>query len=140
MIKLCFVCTGNTCRSVMAEYLTKKFLKEQNINDVKVCSRGVCARGEQVTSMTKMALKKLGVNIRSRKSVKLGRIDSKTIYIALSDNHRPMIKSDKVISFSSLVGKNIPDPYGQNEEFYEKVSIMILEGVKKLIELIKRWR
>lgn len=140
MIKICFVCTGNTCRSVMAEALTKKFLKEQNIEDVKVSSRGLYANGGQVTNETKRALKKMGVSLRSRKSVKLNKTDKKTIYVALTDAHKQMIKSDKVISFSSLIGQDVPDPYGGDDIVYEKVSLMINDGVKKLVELIKKWR
>lgn len=140
MIKICFVCTGNTCRSVMAQALTKKFLKEQNINDVNVSSRGLFSTGQQVTETTKRALKKFGISQRNRKSVKLGKIDSKTIYVALTDAHKKMIKSDKVISFSSLVGNDVPDPYGQDDLAYEKTALIISEGVKNLIELIKKWR
>lgn len=140
MIKICFVCTGNTCRSVMAEGLTKKLLKEQEIIDVKVTSRGLFATGEQVTSQTKKVLKKFGVIQRNRKSVKLNKLDKKTIYVALTDAHKQLIKSDKVISFSSLIGQDVPDPWGFDDETYEKVAKMIFCGVKKLLELIKKWR
>ena len=140
MIKICFVCTGNTCRSVMAEALTKKYLKEQNIEDVKVSSRGLYATGEQVTNETKRALKNLGVTQRSRKSVKLNKIDKKTIYVALTDAHKQMIRSEKVISFSSLIGQDVPDPFGGDDATYERVSLMINNGIKKLVELIKKWR
>lgn len=140
MIKICFVCTGNTCRSVMAEKLAKKILKEEGLDDIKVSSRGIYATGENVTENTKNALKKLGVTQRARKSIKLGKIDKNTIYVTLTDAHKNFINSDKVIGFSSLIGRDVPDPYGQDEEMYEKVSIIILEGVKKLIELLKKWR
>ena len=124
----------------MAEALTKKCLKDQGIEDVKVSSRGLFANGEQVSMQTKKVLKNMGITLRSRKSVKLGKIDKKTIYVALTDAHKQMIRSDKVISFSSLVGKDVPDPYGQSEEVYSEVANQIKLGIEKLIELIKKWR
>ena len=40
MIKICFVCLGNICRSPMAEYIMKKKLKDLNLeNEYHIVSR-----------------------------------------------------------------------------------------------------
>ena len=40
MIKICFVCHGNICRSPMAEYVLKHKLKQNNLdNKIEVVSR-----------------------------------------------------------------------------------------------------
>lgn len=140
MIKLCFVCTGNTCRSVIAECLTKKYLKEDGLDDVKISSKGLFAKGEPVSENTIKVLKTYKINLRSRKSVKLKKVDKDTIYVAMTGKHKDLIDSKKVICFSSLIGEDIPDPYGQDEKVYEKVAKMIELGVTKLINLIKKWR
>ena len=44
MINVLFVCMGNTCRSVMCEYIFKNMLKEKNLlNKISVNSCGICA-------------------------------------------------------------------------------------------------
>ena len=42
--KIVFVCTGNTCRSPMAQYLLKKALKEKKMRGFKVGSCGIKAK------------------------------------------------------------------------------------------------
>ena len=39
--KVMFICTGNTCRSAMAEGLFKKMLQDRNRTDVEVYSAGI---------------------------------------------------------------------------------------------------
>lgn len=41
MKRILFVCLGNICRSVMAEYMMKDYCKKQNITDVYISSAGV---------------------------------------------------------------------------------------------------
>ena len=37
-MKIMFICTGNICRSAMAEAMLKKMLKDKNIENIGVCS------------------------------------------------------------------------------------------------------
>ena len=43
MKKVMFICTGNICRSAMAEGMFKKILKDKGIENVEVCSAGIYA-------------------------------------------------------------------------------------------------
>ena len=43
MQNIMFVCTGNICRSAMAEGIMKKLLKDKNINNIEVYSAGIYA-------------------------------------------------------------------------------------------------
>ena len=53
-----FVCTGNTCRSPMAEY----YLKSKNLNDVSVKSRGFSG-GDSANEKSIAVMKEVGIDI-----------------------------------------------------------------------------
>ncbi|MBQ8908954.1 MAG: hypothetical protein IJY90_01495 [Clostridia bacterium] len=140
MIKICFVCTGGTCRSIMAERLMKKEVKERGIEDVKVSSRGLFANGENIAANAKKALKTLKANASNRKSIKLNKVDKDMLYVVMTESMRDKIPSKKVISMKNLIGKEIIDPYGQSEEVYLLTAKEIMKGIDKLIQNITLWR
>lgn len=41
--KICFVCTGNACRSPFAECVMRKLLADAGMNDIEVFSLGTLA-------------------------------------------------------------------------------------------------
>ena len=140
MIKICFVCTGNTCRSIMAERLMKKAIKEKNIADVKVSSKGLCASGENIAENAKKALKQFKALASNRKSVKLKKTDKDTLYVVMSQGMKERVASERVITMSSLVGHDILDPYGQNLQVYIETAREIIKAIEILIEKIVNWR
>ena len=65
-----FICTGNTCRSAMAEGLMKKMLEDKGITNIKVCSAGLRAStGEYSTDEAIMVMKEdYDVNLLNHQS------------------------------------------------------------------------
>jgi len=134
-IKLCFVCTGNTCRSIMAERLLKKMMKDRKIKGLKVSSRGINALGDNISSQSKIILKRFGASDKDRKSIKLKKIDKTTLYVAMTDNIKKQIDG-RVISMRDLLGYDITDPYGQGLEVYNETAVQLLEGIDVLLTKI----
>lgn len=134
-IKLCFVCTGNTCRSIMAERLLKKIMKDRKIKGLKVSSRGINALGDNISSQAKIILKRFGASDKDRKSIKLKKIDKTTLYVAMTDNIKKQIDG-RVISMRDLLGYDITDPYGQGLEVYNETAVQLLEGIDVLLTKI----
>lgn len=138
MIKIAFVCTGNTCRSVMAERILKK-LSDQD-KSIKVSSRGIYATGENISPMAKKVLKSHHISAANRKSVKLGKIDKNTLYVVMNNQMKKCIPGGKVISFEDLMAEPIADPYGKDEQAYQLTFDQLSMGIKILLEKIKKWR
>ena len=139
MIEICFVCTGNTCRSVMAERIARKMAKDKKIKDVKFTSAGIYAKGEPIATNAALALKELGYDARSRKSVKLKKIKPSTIYIAVTSDHKRFIQSKRCLSFDELYTA-VADPYGKDLETYKKTAVAIQKNVEVLLEKLKNLR
>lgn len=139
MIEICFVCTGNTCRSVMAERIAKKMSKSMGLKDLKFSSRGLQAKKENITDNAKAALKQLGYDSRDRKSVPLTKLNPKTIYVAMTDSHKKAINMKNCISLSELYGE-VPDPYMQPIEDYLDCAKLLEKNVEVLLKKIKNFR
>lgn len=140
MINICYVCTGNTCRSIMAERLMKKTLKEKGIKDVKLSSRGIFAKKENITLEAQATLKKLKASASNRKSIKLGKVQKDTLYVVMSEKMKEYINAEKVITMKQLIGYDIDDPYGQSEEVYLQTAQDLQKANRILLEKIIMWR
>ena len=62
--KICFVCTGNACRSPFAECVMRKLLKDAGIDGIEVYSLGTLDWGENPrdADMVEVA-KEMGYNL-----------------------------------------------------------------------------
>ena len=139
MIEICFVCTGNTCRSVMAERIAKKMAKNNGLKDIKFSSVGIYASGENIADNAQIALKRLGYDSRSRKSVKLGKAKPNVLYITVTNDHKKFIQSKKILSFEDFATK-VNDPYGQSIDVYMKTAKQLEENIKILLNKILNLR
>ena len=118
----------------------KKKLKTKKIPDVRVCSKGLYANGENINDNAKVVLKEYKALASNRKSQQLKKTDNETLYIAMTEGMKDKIKAKKVITIKSLVGNDVIDPFGQSIEVYRQTAKEILKAVEKLIQNIIMWR
>ncbi len=126
-----FVCTGNTCRSPMAEgYLNSKKLK-----NVTAMSAGLFADGSYVSRSSASVMKEKGIDISHHISHSLTKadIDKADKIICMSPSHRDALiamgaAADKI----SVLGFGISDPYGGDEDVYRVCRDEIFAEIDKL--------
>lgn len=131
MKKIIFVCTGNTCRSPMAE----GYLKSKNRKDLEVISRGLAADGSAVSEKSVIAMQELGIDISAHLSKQLTFADlsESAIFICMSSSHADVLEGIGIDKIKIHV-LGISDPYGRDEETYKKCRDEIIEGVDELCE------
>lgn len=130
-MNIIFVCTGNTCRSPMAE----GYLKAAMLPDIKVESRGIYADGSPISENSVTVMKELGIDISNHVSIQLSPKDlSADLFICLSPSHCAALSSigipkEKLL----LLGDGISDPFGQNETVYRLCRNEITKAIDELI-------
>ena len=150
--KIVFVCTGNTCRSPMAEYILRKKLKERKLRGFKVNSAGIAAKkGDVINPKSAQTLAKYGVETATFKvsAVTDKLLRDSFVMICMTDRQRDYLMDvrwnalrksgaeeieNNVFSFRELVGYEIPDPYGMEMERYEYVYRLLEGGMSAIID------
>lgn len=130
-MEVIFVCTGNTCRSPIAE----GYLKSFNIKGLNVKSAGICADGSPVSTHSQNAALELGFDISAHISTPLKKEDlCADMIICMSPSHREILinlgaKADSVF----VLGNGIPDPFGQSETVYRYCAESIMAAIDELV-------
>ncbi len=143
--KICFVCTGNACRSPFAECMTKVFLNKEGLNHIEVYSCGTLDWGENPRDEGMCRVAQLmgyeltGVTTPMTRDL-LAKAD---LIIVFEDKHRneitrvlDYIQWGKISLFNKLAfgdNKDMEDPHGQSETTYKRIAEQIEKGCKQLV-------
>lgn len=149
--KIVFVCTGNTCRSPMAEALFKDLLKDRGLEDKTiVSSAGIYAfNGDGASPQAIEVMKKeYGIDlIKHRARVLDGSdIEDADIILVMTKRHKDMIvdiypeAANKVQLLKEYAGihefTDVIDPFGQDYNTYKRCANELEELIVEVIDRI----
>lgn len=159
------VCTGNTCRSPMAEGILRNELRQAGIDCLwSVSSSGLCAfPGDPAAPHALQILAEMGIDISSHRSSRTSAyaIEQASYVLAMTDLHRARLVrlfpefNGRIRLFSDAAGmerqmpgrsdsrsgallaeRDIPDPYGGTLEDYRRVAEAIAYYARLWVHLV----
>lgn len=129
-MNILFICTGNTCRSPMAE----RYLDSLNLENVKAESRGLSAEGGSVSQNAVKVMGELGIDLSHDVSAQLTAKDliwaDKILY--MSPSHLTVLSLYAPKEKLFMLGGGISDPYGGDTETYRKCRDEIILAIDRL--------
>jgi protein arginine phosphatase len=136
-----FVCTGNICRSPLAEYYFRQQAKLHSL-PFRTASAGFMTNGVKISENSRIVLEHDGINANAHLSETLNHetIRRSRLVLTMTQNHKNNLlntgwKSDHIYSLAEYIGKeyDVEDPYQEPLEVYQQTYKQIKYYIDLLI-------
>ena len=149
MQKIMFVCTGNICRSAMADKMLTKKAQEEKL-DIEVYSSGTFAEnGAYPTVEAIEVMEEYDVDLKKHRAtnIKKYNLEKMDLVLCATTNHKNMVLqlypnlTEKVFTMKEYVGEtsegtDIKDPWGYGMQTFLECAKEIDLCVNKTLERI----
>jgi protein-tyrosine-phosphatase len=147
-MRILFVCTGNTCRSALADALARKVIVERGLSEVEVQSAGTSAwDGAPASDGALLVGMERGLDLSSHRAQTLTRelVRDADLVLAMGPHHLERIealggsgKSYLITDFASrgASARPVNDPIGGELELYRATADELQEEVRRVFDRI----
>ena len=142
MRKIIMVSTNNTCRSFIAESVLRQYLKEAHQKDIEVISRGLIVLfPEPVHAKAASMVRDSGIEILDYHSRQLLQedVEESDLILTMTEEQKAKVleeyhgyKEVATINEYARVAGAVIDPYGMEDEDYERCFMQITRLVQKI--------
>jgi protein-tyrosine-phosphatase len=151
-----FVCSGNTCRSPLAEAIARRALAEEGLDGFHVSSAGAfAADGGRASAGSLEAARAAGLDLEAFVSRALSAelVENADLILVMEPAHRSAVlglspqADTKTLLLGELAGEEgpqaaVPDPFGGSAEAYQRtyrrLEELIHAGLGRVAEMARR--
>ncbi len=126
--RIVFVCTGNTCRSPLAEALAREELRRRGWGGVEVASAGTSAiPGSPISEGSLRVGAEIGLDLSGHRARLLDEsvVADADVLLTMSPHHRQRAaelggaeRTELLTTFAGTGDAGVPDPFGADDHAY----------------------
>ena len=144
--KIMFICTGNICRSAMAEKLLKRKIEDRNISDkLAVYSSGIYAYPDDRSTYEaiKIMNDEYGIDLTKHRAthIRESNIEEMDLILCMTSSHKNTLDllyqniKNRIFLIKEYVGLNgdVEDPYGGTLNIYSSCAKELNDYIDMLL-------
>ena len=147
-MKLLFICTGNTCRSPMAEAIARKYLIERGLSDIDVASAGTSSWDGAAASDGALLVgleRRLDLSTHRSQQITRALVEESDLIFTMGPHHLERVdalggagKSYMLTTYPTrgTSGRAISDPMGGDLDVYRATADELDVEIRRVVDRV----